>query len=113
MTGQPPRRVLLDACVPQWLRRDLTGMDVTTAQFAGLDRSPDGELLTAIEGRFDVLVTLDTGLVRQNRISGRPFAVVVIRVRDQTPAAFHALLPDLRLAINSASTGTVAVVGGS
>jgi len=42
--------VLLDACVPQWLRGELADFDVTTAWYADLDQLPDGELLAAIEG---------------------------------------------------------------
>ena len=112
MTGPTRRRVLLDACVPQWLRRELTEFDVQTAQFAGLDQIPDGELLVAIEFRFDVLVTLDTGLVHENRIAGRPFAVVVLRVSEQTPAAFRALAPGLNDAIKIAMLGEIVKVGG-
>jgi len=112
MTGPARRRVLLDACVPQWLRRELTEFDVETAQFAGLDQVPDGELLVAIEFRFDVLVTLDTGLVHENRIAGRPFAAVVLRVSEQTPAAFRALVPGLSAAIKTALTGEIVRVGG-
>jgi hypothetical protein len=44
-------KVLLDACVPQWLRAELGDSEVTTARFAGLDQLPDSELLAAAEGR--------------------------------------------------------------
>jgi hypothetical protein len=30
-------KVLLDACVPQWLRNELGDAEVTTARYAGLD----------------------------------------------------------------------------
>jgi hypothetical protein len=63
-------RVLLDACVPHWLRRELTAFDVETAHFAGLDHLSDTELLGAIEGRYDVLVTLDRNLTYQQKIGG-------------------------------------------
>jgi hypothetical protein len=56
------KRVLLDACVPHWLRKELPGFEVETAFFAGLDVISDSALLDAIEGRFDVLVTLDRNL---------------------------------------------------
>ena len=58
-------KVLLDACVPQWLRKELANVEVETAHFAGLDHLSDSELLAAIEGRFDVLVTLDRNLTYQ------------------------------------------------
>ena len=54
MTASSRRRVLLDACVPQWFHRELTEFEVETAQFARLDKIPDSQLLDAIEGRFDV-----------------------------------------------------------
>jgi predicted nuclease of predicted toxin-antitoxin system len=103
-------RVLLDACVPQWLRRELAGHDVETAHFAGLGTLPDRELLDAIEGRYDMLVTLDRNLIYQNRVGDRSFAVIAIRVADQTPAAFHALLPQLRTALAKAVPGRVIAV---
>ncbi len=48
--------VLLDACVPVWLAKELVGVEVETARNAGFDALSDGELLDAIDGRFDVLV---------------------------------------------------------
>jgi predicted nuclease of predicted toxin-antitoxin system len=86
-------KVLLDACVPHRLRRGLTEFDVATAQSAGLDQIPDGALLAAIDGNYDVLVTRDRNLTFQQKIIGRSIAVVVLRSLDQSPAAFDALLP--------------------
>lgn len=99
--------VLLDACVPQWLRNDLTGFDVQTAHDAGVDNVPDTQLLTAIEGRFDVLVTLDRNLTYQQNVAGRPFAVIVLRVNDQTPEAFKVLVPALFRALCDVKPGEV------
>lgn len=36
-------RVLLDACVPLKLRREMVGVDVVTARYAGLQPVDDGE----------------------------------------------------------------------
>jgi predicted nuclease of predicted toxin-antitoxin system len=105
-------RVLLDACVPHRLRRGLGEFDVETAQQASLDQLSDGALLAAIAGRYDVLVTRDRNLTFQQKIEGRPVAVVVLRSLDQSPAAFDALLPDLKIAISLAAPGTVTLVGG-
>jgi predicted nuclease of predicted toxin-antitoxin system len=105
-------KVLLDACVPHRLCRGLTGFDVETAQSAGLDQNSDGALLAAIEGNYDVLVTRDRNLTFQQKITGRSIAVVVLRSIDQSPAAFDALLPELRVAISAAAPGNVTLVGG-
>ena len=104
-------RVLLDACLPHWLRKDLPGLDVETARYAGLDHLSDTELLTVIDGRFDVLVTLDRNLTYQQKIAGRTFAVVVMRVSEQTPKAFRSVLPQLNSAIANCSAGQVKIVG--
>jgi predicted nuclease of predicted toxin-antitoxin system len=104
-------RVLLDACVPHGLRKHLSGVEVETAYFAGLDQISDGALLDAIEGRFDVLVTLDRNLVYQQKIGGRPVSVIVFRVQNQTPEAFLALVPVLREAIAEAKPGEVRIIG--
>ncbi len=105
-------KVLLDACVPHRLRRGLIEFDVETVQGAGLDQIPDGALLAAIDGKYDVLVTRDRNLSFQQKIVGRSVAVVVLRSLDQSPAAFDALLPELKAAISAAEPGTVTLVGG-
>jgi predicted nuclease of predicted toxin-antitoxin system len=104
-------KVLLDACVPQWLRRELAVFEVETAHFAGLDQLSDSHLLTAIEGQFDVLVTLDRNLTYQHNVAGRSVAVIVVRIIEQTPVAFRAVLPALISAIRTARAGSVLVVG--
>jgi len=104
-------KVLLDACIPHRLRHALVEFDVETARHAGLDQLPDGALLTAIEGAYDVLVTRDHNLTFQQKVLGRRIAVVVVRTLDQSPASFDALLPELSLAISTALPGTVTLVG--
>jgi predicted nuclease of predicted toxin-antitoxin system len=104
-------RVLLDACVPHWLRRELTEFAVETAHFAGLDHLSDTDLLDAIEGRYAVLVTLDRNLTYQQKIEKRSVAVIILRVAEQTPETFQALVPQLRAAVRSAAAGSIAVVG--
>src|SRR5262245_4276949 len=99
--------VLPDACVPQWLRTELHDAEVTTARYAGLDEVSDSALLTAIEGRFDILVTLDRNLTQQQKMAGRPFGVIVLRVSDQAPESFRALLPELAKALRDVRPGEV------
>lgn len=104
------KRVLLDACVPHRLRSVLLSFEVQTAHFAGLERLDDAALLAAIEGRFDVLVTLDKGLLLQQKIAGRAFGVVVMRVPVQTPDIMMTLSSALIGAINLVVAGQARVV---
>lgn len=104
-------KVLLDACVPHRLLRGLSELDVETAHHAGLDQISDGALLDAMDGIFDVLVTRDRNLTFQHKLAGRSIAVIVLRSLDQSPAAFDALLPELKAAIRTAVPGTVTLIG--
>lgn len=106
------KRVLLDACGPRWLGQQLGDFDVEDAHAVGLDQIPDGRLLKEIAGRFDVLVTMDRNLQYQQKLAGRAFAVVIIRVRDQSPPSFMALVPVLVAAITQSKPGTVTEVEG-
>jgi predicted nuclease of predicted toxin-antitoxin system len=100
-------KILLDACVPQWLRAELGEHEVTTARYAGLDELSDSQLLSAAEARYEVLVTLDRNIPHQQHVSGRRLAVILLRVPDQTPEAFRALVPALIQAIGEAKPGEV------
>jgi uncharacterized protein with PIN domain len=104
-------KVLIDACVPHWLRLELATFDVETAHYAGLDHLSDNKLLAAIDGRYEVLVTLDRNLTYQTKIGKRAVAVVVLRVDEQTREAFRSLVPRLIAAIEARTPGAVEVVG--
>jgi hypothetical protein len=60
-------RILFDQGVPAPLRAHLPGHDIKT-----------GELLSKAERRFDVLVTTDQKLRREQNLAGRPFGVIVL-----------------------------------
>ena len=104
-------RVLLDACMPERLRLSLQGLEVQTARFARLDSQLDRDLLDAIEGRFDVLVTCDQNLSQQQSMSGRKVAVVVLCARTNRLADLLPLVPALLDTIEDISAGEVRSVG--
>ena len=56
-------RVLLDECLPQRLRRELPGHEVTTVQRLGWAGTKNGALLRRVaESGFDAFVTIDEGI---------------------------------------------------
>ena len=57
-------KILIDECAPRALKRNLTahGHDCLTVQEAGWSGKENGGLLALAEGKFDVLVTLNTNL---------------------------------------------------
>jgi predicted nuclease of predicted toxin-antitoxin system len=104
------KRVLLDACVPHRLRAGLLRFDVRTAQHAGLDALSDVELLREAEIGYDVLVTLDQAMPKQQNWAGRRLAVIVLRLAQQSPHAFDAKIERVALAIEAAGPGQVLVI---
>ncbi|MCE0521307.1 MAG: hypothetical protein LV480_00155 [Methylacidiphilales bacterium] len=71
-------RVLFDQGTPAPLRLFLTGHEVVTAHELGWSHLKNGELLSAAEANFDVLVTTDQNLRYQQNLSGRNLAILVL-----------------------------------
>jgi hypothetical protein len=89
-------RLLLDNCVPRKLSKAITGHYARTAADEGLARLSDADLLDAIEGRFDGLVTVDQSLRYQQNMAGRTIMVGIIaaksnRLEDLLPHVDHLL----------------------
>ncbi len=105
-------RVLLDACVPKRLGRSLPGHAVHTAPELGWGDLDNGDLLNAMQDRFDALVTVDKRLVQQQHIDDRSFGVVVLRAKSNRLADLLPLVPDLLAALSRLQAGTVNEVAG-
>ena len=90
-------RILLDECVPASAWRELPGHEVDTVAHMGWASIKNGKLLRLIadSGRFDVFLTVDKNLPRQQMIEVLPFAVVVLRVPSNDIVDVRPLLPEL------------------
>jgi predicted nuclease of predicted toxin-antitoxin system len=104
-------RVLLDECLPEGLRAELTGHQVLTVRDAGLAGKKDGDLLAAASGRFDVFITMDRSLQWQQRVSAFDLGVVILRARSNSLLSLRPLLPDLLRLLLMVSPGQVVRVG--
>jgi predicted nuclease of predicted toxin-antitoxin system len=100
-------RILLDNCVPVRLAASLKAYNVMTALEMGWDRKPDPVLLELMKGKFDVLITVDRNIAKQNRIEGREFAVIVLRAKSNQIKHLLQVLPQLKAALNQAVPGAV------
>jgi hypothetical protein len=69
---------LFDQGVPAPLRHHLPGHDIKTAYQLGWSELSNGELLSKAEASFDVLITTDQKLPRQQNLAGRRLAVLVL-----------------------------------
>ena len=105
-------RVLLDACVPKGLRKSLPGHEVRTAPEMGWGDLDNGELLDAMNGLFDALVTVDKYLPQQRHITDRALGVVVLRAKSNRLSDLLPLVPDLLAALSTLEVGAVKEVAG-
>jgi predicted nuclease of predicted toxin-antitoxin system len=105
-------RVLLDNCIPRRLAALLDGIDVMPAVDIGWAALTDRDLLDAMAGRYDVLVTVDRGIRHQQRLHDRPIAIILLRARTNRLADLAPLIPALRSALGQMSLGKVHEIGG-
>ena len=73
-------RVLLDENIPVQLKAVFRGHSVTSVNDAALGwkNIKNGRLLTAVEGRFDLLVTADRHMFAQQNLTGRTICILVL-----------------------------------
>lgn len=104
-------RLLLDECVPKRLARLVVGHEVRTVGDMRWTSSPDRNLLKrASDEGFDAVVTVDRSLAFQQRISGLPLTLLVLRAQTNRFAELSALIPKLLTALNHLRPGTVVTI---
>jgi predicted nuclease of predicted toxin-antitoxin system len=96
-------RVLVDECLPRFLRRVLPGHSVQTAQDCGWAGIKNGELLILAEEQFDVFLTSDKNLRYQQNLAERKIAIIELPANRR--AVIKLLVPRLVEALNTLSPG--------
>ena len=72
--------MLFDQCTPEALRNELPGHDIQTANEAGVSDLENGDLIDeAVRRGYDLLVTADRRMQKQEEIKGKPLRVVLTR----------------------------------
>ena len=105
-------KILLDECVDRRLARDLPGHSVTTVPRHGWAGIKNGDLLALAEKEFDVFLTVDRRLARQQDLTQFDIAVVLIRSRSNRLEDIRPLVPELLGAISRATRRALTSVGG-
>ena len=100
-------RILLDACLPVRLKRELTGHETFATRDRGWNGLDDGRLLEAMAEEFDVLITMDKSLRFQQQMQGRPFAVLLLRARSNRLPDLLPLMPAVLRALDACVPGEV------
>jgi hypothetical protein len=74
-------KLLLDECVTRYLKRDLVEHNVSTVDDAGFKGLRNGALLRAASSEFDVLITVDRKLSREQDTGQFEIAILTLRAR--------------------------------
>lgn len=69
--------ILIDECLPRYLKTVLAEYSVVTAQEAGWAGVKNGPLLSLAEDKFDVFITADQNLKYQQNLRKHKIAIVV------------------------------------
>jgi predicted nuclease of predicted toxin-antitoxin system len=69
-------KIILDENLPRGLKRYLSAYEVTTVQEQGWAGFKNGELMTRIDGVYDVFLTSDKNLKYQQKLTGRRIAII-------------------------------------
>lgn len=105
-------RILLDECLPARLGRDLVGHVVSTAPKMGWAGLKNGALLTrAVVAGFDVFLTVDKNLPKQQKLAAYAIAVVVLRCATNDLNDLKKLVPALLAKLPAAKKGEALLVG--
>lgn len=101
-------RVLLDECVPRPLKQQLPEHEVSTVQEVGWAGKRNGELLELIRSsEFEVFVTTDQNIEKQQNIRKAGVRVVVLVAKSNKLGALLPLLARLEDALGKVTPGDV------
>jgi predicted nuclease of predicted toxin-antitoxin system len=104
-------RILLDENMPRELADSLGMHEVSHVDALGLKSLKNGALLAYARERFEVLITLDRGILYQHNHVGSDLIVVVLRVRNSRKATILARSALLLTALDSARPGEIIEIG--
>ena len=99
--------MLLDECVTRFVKRDLIGHEVHTAEEAGFKGLENGDLLRAASGTYDVFITVDQNLPYQQNVAGLNIAILILAAKRNSYARLKPLLPQALSALETIKPGDV------
>lgn len=102
-------KILLDEDLPHKLRTAIVNHDVSTVAYLGWDGVQNGELLKATEeAGFEVFVTADKKLPKQQNLRGRALAIVVLSTVEWE--IMKPFVAQIQTAVDDAVPGSFQVV---
>jgi predicted nuclease of predicted toxin-antitoxin system len=99
-------RVLIDECVPKRFKRLLHGHSVHTVQEMGWSAKKNGVLLQLMTSQnFDVLLTVDKNLPKQQLVKGAAIAIILLRAKSNRIGELAPLAPAVLAALGVLQPG--------
>ncbi len=83
----------------------LTGHNSHHIETLGLKGTKNGALLALARSHYEVLLTLDRGILHQHNHANQSLVVIVVRVKDSKPETVNNRASDVLAAISSAKAG--------
>ena len=96
-------KILFDQGTPAPLRHTLPGHTISTAYETGWAQFENGDLLSAAEASFDAFITTDQSLRRQQDLSARRLAILVLPTTCRP--MIQRYLPKIAATINALRPG--------
>ena len=103
-------RILLDENLDWRLRRDLPGHQVESVPLIGWAGVENGELLARAEKQFEVLITMDASLPKQQNLARFNIAVIGLRAPTNRLADTRPLMPQVLAALPRIQPGKITIV---
>jgi predicted nuclease of predicted toxin-antitoxin system len=104
-------RILIDECVNPRVHEAFPEDEVVTAVTTAWRQIRDHRLVEAIQGKFDVLVTIDRGFEFQHNLRKLSFGIVIVRTRRNRMEYYRPLFPEISAAVATIQPGQVIHVG--
>ncbi len=104
-------KVLLDECVTRYLKRDLVGHEVLTAEEAGFKGLKNGRLLQAASGQYEVLVIVDQDLQYQQNLKNFAIAIIVLKAKRSTYPMLKPLMSQVLETLEKIKPSEIIIVG--
>ncbi len=99
-------KILLDECIPKKAKSLLKEYDVKTVPEMGFNGLKDGPLLSAAEkDKFDVLLTIDKNINKQQNVKKFKVSVVILDVLKSTVRHIEKLIPKFKSQIKTFEKG--------
>jgi hypothetical protein len=101
---------LLDENLDWRLERDLQGHEVRSVPLIGWAGIENGALLERAQKQFDVLVTMDSKMIRELSIQESVLAVIVLRAPSNRLSDTRPLMAKVLACLSALQSGTVTVI---